>query len=124
MTGAERFLAAARLQPVDRPPVWYMRQAGRVLPEYRALRENHPFMEVAHTPELCVQATLMPVDRLGVDGAVVFADIMLPLEGMRVDFRIDPGVGPVIPNPIRSLADIEAIRVGEAETATPYLFLL
>jgi len=122
MTGRERFLAATRLQVVDRPPVWYMRQAGRALPEYRALRERHGFLEVAHSPELCVEATLMPVNRLGVDGAVVFADIMLPLEGMGIEFRIDPGIGPVIAAPIRTRADIDAIRVVDAGEATPYLF--
>jgi uroporphyrinogen decarboxylase len=122
MTGRSRFLAAAALKPVDRPPVWFMRQAGRVLLEYRALRTRHSFLEVAHTPELCVEATLMPVERLGVDGAVVFADIMLPLEGMGVDFRIDPGVGPIIAAPVRTRGDIAAIRVVDAEGATPYLF--
>lgn len=122
MTGRERFLAAARSQSVDRPPVWYMRQAGRALPEYRALRERHSFLDVAHTPDLCVEATLMPVNRLGVDGAVVFADIMLPLEGMGIEFQIDPGVGPVIASPVRSLQDIDAIRVIDAHEATPYLF--
>ena len=73
MSGRQRFLAAARSQPVDTTPVWFMRQAGRSLPEYRALRERHDFMTVATTPELAAQATLMPVDRLGVDAAVLFA---------------------------------------------------
>jgi uroporphyrinogen decarboxylase len=123
MTGRARLLAAAKLEPVDRPPVWYMRQAGRVLPEYRDLRARHAFLEVARTPELCVEATLMPVQRLGVDGAVVFADIMLPLEGMGIDFRIDPGIGPIIARPIRTAADVDAIRVLDAEEATPYLFV-
>ena len=79
MTGRQRFLAAARMDSVDVTPVWFMRQAGRSLPEYRALRERHDFMTVATTPELAARATLMPVDRLGVDAAVLFADIMLPL---------------------------------------------
>jgi uroporphyrinogen decarboxylase len=122
MNGRVRFLAAARRQPVDATPVWFMRQAGRSLPEYRALRERHDFLEVAKTPELCVEATLMPVRRLGVDGAVLFADIMLPLDGMGVEFHIEPSVGPVIPNPIRTEADIDRIRVIEAAEATPYLF--
>lgn len=121
MTGRERFLAAANGQSVDRTPVWFMRQAGRCLPEYRALRTKHPFLEVARTPELAVEATLMPVDRLGVDGAVLFADIMLPLDGMGVDFEIRPGVGPVIANPIRTMEDIERIRVVEPEEGTPYV---
>jgi uroporphyrinogen decarboxylase len=122
MNGRERFLAAANRQPVDTTPVWFMRQAGRSLPEYRALRERHGFLEVAKTPELCVEATMMPVRRLGVDGAVLFADIMLPLDGMGVEFHIEPGVGPVIPNPIRTEADIDRLRVIEATDATPYVF--
>jgi uroporphyrinogen decarboxylase len=121
MTNRERFLAAANGQSVDRTPVWFMRQAGRCLPEYRELRTRHPFLEVARTPELAVQATLMPVDRLGVDGAVLFADIMLPLDGMGIDFEIRPGVGPVITNPIRTMEDIERIRVVEPEEGTPYV---
>jgi len=121
MSGQERFLAAAARQPVDATPVWFMRQAGRCLPEYRALRARHDFMTVARTPELAVEATLMPIDRFGVDGAVLFADIMLPLEGMGVDFDIKPGVGPVIAKPIRSSADIERIRVVDPEEGTPYV---
>ncbi len=121
MTGRGRFLAAAQRQPVDRTPVWFMRQAGRCLPEYRALRQRHDFMTVAHTPELAVEATLMPVDRLGVDGAVLFADIMLPLEGMGVEFEIKPGVGPVISHPIRTAEDIARLRVVDPEEGTPYV---
>ena len=121
MRGRERLLAAATRQAVDATPVWFMRQAGRCLPEYRALRKQHDFMSVARTPELAVEATLMPVDRFGVDGAVLFADIMLPLEGMGVDFEIRPNVGPVIANPIRTQADIDRIRVVDPEEGTPYV---
>lgn len=121
MTGRQRFLAAANLQSVDTTPVWFMRQAGRCLPEYRELRKKHSFIELAHTPELAVEATLMPVDRFGVDGAVLFADIMLPLEGMGVDFEIKPGVGPVIGKPVRTMADVEALRVVGPEEGTPYV---
>jgi uroporphyrinogen decarboxylase len=99
-----------------------MRQAGRSLPQYRALRERFSFMELATTSDLCVEVTCLPVDILGVDAAVVFADIMLPLQGMGVDFEIREGVGPVIPNPIRSEAQVAELRVVEAEEATPYLF--
>jgi uroporphyrinogen decarboxylase len=98
-----------------------MRQAGRSLPEYRELRGKHDFLTMATTPELAAEATLMPVDRLGVDGAVLFADIMLPLEGMGVPFRIEPGVGPVVPEPIRDEAAVARLRVAEAEEATPYV---
>jgi len=121
MTGRDRFLAAATRQAVDTTPVWFMRQAGRCLPEYRELRKKHSFIELAHTPELAVQATLMPVDRFGVDGAVLFADIMLPLEGMGVGFEIKPGVGPVIGHPVRTMADVEALRVVGPEEGTPYV---
>ncbi len=121
MTGRARLLAATRREPVDTTPVWYMRQAGRCLPEYRALRAKHPFMEVAKTPDLAVEATLMPVERFGVDGAVLFADIMLPLEGMGIPFRIEPKVGPVIDEPIRTRADVDRIIVGDPEDATGYV---
>lgn len=121
MTGRARLLAAARIQPVDSTPVWFMRQAGRVLPEYRALREKHPFLEVARTPELAAEATLMPVDRFGVDGAVLFADIMLPLDAMGIPFRIDPGVGPVIDAPVRTADDVERMTMLDATEATPYV---
>src|ERR687895_1833673 len=107
MTGRARLLAGTRRQPVDATPVWFMRQAGRCLPEYRALRERHDFMTVATTPELAARATLMPVDRLGVDAAVLFADIMLPLACIGVPFEIRPGVGPLIAAPIRSAADVD-----------------
>lgn len=121
MTGRERFLAAKRREQPDRTPVWFMRQAGRCLPEYRELRTRHPFLEVARTPELAAEATLMPVDRFGVDGAVLFADIMLPLETMGVPFEIQPGVGPVIRDPIRTAGAIQALRVAGPEEGTPYV---
>ena len=121
MTGRARFLAAVRHEPTDATPVWFMRQAGRSLPEYRALRERFDFLTVAKTPELAAQATLMPVERFGVDGAVLFADIMLPLEGMGVPFEIRPNLGPVIPDPIRTAADVARLRVVEAQEGTPYV---
>jgi len=99
-----------------------MRQAGRCLAEYRALRERYGLLEMARTPELAARVTRMPVDRLGVDGAVLYADIMLPLDGMGVPFRIEPDLGPIVERPIRTDADVDAIRVVEADEATPYLF--
>lgn len=99
-----------------------MRQAGRCLPEYRALRERYGILEMARTPELCARVTRMPVDRLGVDGAVLYADIMLPLDGMGIPFHIQPDLGPIVERPIRASADVAAIRVADAEEATPYLF--
>jgi uroporphyrinogen decarboxylase len=121
MTGRARLVAAANRGEVDSTPVWFMRQAGRCLPEYRALRQRHDFMTVATTPELAAEATLMPVDRFGVDGAVLFADIMLPLAGMGVPFTIQPSIGPVIADPVRTDADIGRLRVVEAEEGTPYV---
>jgi uroporphyrinogen decarboxylase len=87
---------AARCEPVERTPVWFMRQAGRSLPEYRALRERHDFFELGGTPELCAEVTLQPVRRHGVDAAVIFADIMTPVVAMGVDVKLVEGVGPVV----------------------------
>ena len=123
MTGRERMLAALRREAVDRTPVWFMRQAGRCLAAYRELRERYDILTITRTPELCAQVTLMPVDELGVDAAVMYADIMLPLVGMGVPFSIDPGVGPIIHEPVRSASDVANLRVLEsAEEATPDLF--
>jgi uroporphyrinogen decarboxylase len=106
----DRFLRACRLEPVDATPIWFMRQAGRSFEAYRKLRERHGILELAKTPNLCAEVTLMPVRKLGVDAAVMFADIMLPLEPMGVGLRIEPEVGPIIDNPIRSAADVAALR--------------
>jgi uroporphyrinogen decarboxylase len=106
----DRFLRACRLERVDATPVWFMRQAGRSFAAYRKLRERHGILELAKQPELCAEVTLMPVNELGVDAAVLFADIMLPLEPMGVGLRIEPEVGPIIDRPIRSQADIAALR--------------
>ena len=103
-------MRACRLEPVDATPVWFMRQAGRSFAAYRKLRERYGILELAKTPELCAEVTLMPVRELGVDAAVLFADIMLPLEPMGVDLRIEPEVGPIIDRPIRSAADVAALR--------------
>jgi uroporphyrinogen decarboxylase len=111
----DRFVRACRLEPVDATPVWFMRQAGRSFAAYRALRERYGILEIARTPELCAEVTLMPVDALGVDAAVMFADIMLPVEALGVDLRIEPDTGPIIDRPIRSLRDIERLRPFEAE---------
>src|SRR5688572_16261290 len=82
MSDRSLFLEACRAEPVDRTPVWFMRQAGRALPEYRAVRERHGLLEITRIPELCADVTLQPVERLGVDAAILFADITLPFEGM------------------------------------------
>ena len=115
-------LAACRLEPADRTPVWFMRQAGRCLPAYRALRERYDMLTMTRTPELCAEITLMPVDVMGVDAAVLYSDIMMPLFGMGVPFSIDAGVGPVIYEPVRDAAAVRALRVVDAEEATPEVF--
>jgi len=114
-TGEGRFLAALRHEQPDATPVWFMRQAGRCLADYRRLRERYDILTLAKTPELCAQVTLMPVDAFGVDAAVLFADIMLPLEPMGVDLEIQPEIGPIIHNPVRSAADVERLRLIEPE---------
>ena len=106
---------AALREPVERTPVWFMRQAGRSLPEYRAIRERHGFFDVAGTPELCAEVTLQPVRRHGVDAAVMFADIMSPVLGMGVELELVEGVGPVVERPVETLADVERLRVSEPE---------
>ena len=116
-----RFLDAANHRPVDRTPVWFMRQAGRSLPEYRKLRERWKLVEIVAQPELCAEVTLQPVRRFGVDAAVMFADIMLPLKGMGVDFELVEDVGPVIASPIRSAADVERLLVPPAEESVPHV---
>jgi uroporphyrinogen decarboxylase len=112
---------AARREEVERTPVWFMRQAGRSLPEYRALRERNTFWEVAHTPELCAEVTLQPVRRHGVDAAVMFADIMTPVLQMGIDVQLVEGVGPVIDEPIRTAGDVEDLRVAEPDEFGPVL---
>jgi uroporphyrinogen decarboxylase len=106
----DRFVRACRGEPVDATPIWFMRQAGRSFTAYRKLRERYGILDLAKTPDLCAEVTLMPVRELGVDAAVLFADIMLPLEPMGVGLRIEPDVGPIIDRPIRSAADVSALR--------------
>lgn len=111
----DRFVRACRLEPVDATPVWFMRQAGRSFAAYRRLRERYGILELAKTPDLCAEITLMPVRELGVDAAVMFSDIMLPLEPIGVALRIEPEIGPIIERPIRSPADVDAL--GEFDPA-------
>ena len=120
-TGAARFLDACHLRQPDATPVWFMRQAGRCLAVYRELRKRYDILTMAKTPELCAQVTLMPVKELGVDAAVLYADIMLPLEGIGVSLEIQPEVGPIIHNPIRTMQDVHALRMIDAEESTPFV---
>ena len=103
------FLKAVRGEPVPHTPVWFMRQAGRSLPEYLAIREGVGMLESCMDPALVVEITLQPVRRYGVDAAIFFSDIVLPLKAVGVDLDIKPGVGPVVAHPVRTLADVEAI---------------
>jgi len=114
------FLRACRREPVDRTPVWFMRQAGRYMPEYRKLREKHTLLELCRTPELAVEVTLQPL-RLGVDAAILFADILLPLEPMGASFEFAKGEGPVIHEPIASREQIERLRVIDPEASLAYV---
>ncbi|MBA2633577.1 MAG: uroporphyrinogen decarboxylase [Chloroflexi bacterium] len=112
-TGAARLLAALRRERPDATPIWFMRQAGRCLADYRRLRERYDILTLAKTPELSAEVTLMPIAAFGVDAAVMFADIMLPLEPMGVELEIEPEIGPIIHNPIRSAADVDRLRLIE-----------
>jgi uroporphyrinogen decarboxylase len=112
---------ACRREPVERTPVWFMRQAGRSLPEYRELRKHHSLFEVCRQPELCAEVTLQPVRAHGVDAAVMFADIMLPVLGMGIDVELVEGVGPVVERPIESLGDVQRLSVPDPEESVPFI---
>ena len=107
----DRFLKACRREPVDCTPVWFMRQAGRYMAEYRALRAKHSILELCKTPELAAQVTLQPIDCFPLDAAIIFADILLPLEPMGLRLEFAEGEGPVIYNPVRDQADVERLKV-------------
>jgi uroporphyrinogen decarboxylase len=106
-----RFLRACARQPVDATPVWFMRQAGRYMPEYRALRARHSLLELCRSPELAAEVTLQPVRKIAVDAAIIFSDLLLPLEPMGLPFDFVKGEGPVIHEPIRTLDDIQRLKV-------------
>src|SRR5918994_4778650 len=108
--GESRFLRACRREPVDRTPVWFMRQAGRYMAEYRALRQNYTLLQLCRTPDLATAVTLQPVNANDVDAAILFSDLLLPLEPMGIAFDFVAGEGPAIENPIRSAADIDRVR--------------
>ena len=103
------FLTACAGRRPDHVPVWFMRQAGRCLPEYRALRERHSILDVCRTPDLATEVTLQPVRRFGVDAAILFSDIVIPLTPLGIDLDIKEGIGPVISNPVRGAADVEKL---------------
>jgi uroporphyrinogen decarboxylase len=117
----DRFLRALRREPVDRTPVWFMRQAGRYLPEYREVRGERDVLETCREPDVAVEITLQPLRRMPVDAAIVFSDIMVPLAAIGVGVRIEPGVGPIVDQPPRSTADLDRLRPLEPETDEPYV---
>jgi uroporphyrinogen decarboxylase len=106
-----RFLKACRREPVDVTPVWFMRQAGRYMAEYRALRERHSLLDICRTPDLATEVTLQPIRRIEVDAAILFSDLLLPLEPMGLPFDFVKGEGPQIERPIESEADIDRLRL-------------
>ncbi len=114
---ADRLLRALRREAVDTTPVWFMRQAGRSLPEYRRIRERASLADIVGDAALCAEVSLQPVDRLGVDATIVFADITTPLPGIGVAVELVDGVGPVIDSPIRSAADVERLRPFDAQAS-------
>lgn len=121
MSRADRFLKACRRESVDCTPVWMMRQAGRYLPEYREIRSKHSFLEMCKTPELAAEVTIQPVRRYEIDAAIIFADILLPLEPMGVGLEFAKGEGPVIHNPVRTMADVERLKPIDAARQIEYL---
>jgi uroporphyrinogen decarboxylase len=106
-------LRACRGEVLDRPPVWFMRQAGRSLPEYRKVRDDVPMLEACSRPEMVVELTLQPVRRYGVDAAILFSDIVVPLHAVGIGIEIEPGVGPVLEQPIQTRADLDVLRALE-----------
>ncbi|HYY07171.1 MAG TPA: uroporphyrinogen decarboxylase family protein, partial [Actinomycetota bacterium] len=117
MTGApssflahDRLLRALRREPIDRTPVWFMRQAGRYLPEYRELRGTEDVLEACRRPELVAELTVQPLRRMRLDAAILFSDIMVPIAATGVSVRIEPGVGPTVEAPIRDAADVARLR--------------
>ena len=113
----DRFLRACRREPVDATPVWFMRQAGRYMSSYRALRERHSLLEICRQPDLATEVTLQPVDAIDVDAAILFSDLLLPLEPMGIPFDFVKGEGPVIDPPVRSIERIDQLRAFEPREA-------
>ena len=114
MTGGSRFLRACLKKPVDRPPVWFLRQAGRYMAEYREVRKHHTLVEICKRPEIAAEVTITAAEKLGVDAAIIFADLLLPLEPMGLDFEFVAGEGPMVHHPLRSVEAIDRLRTDRA----------
>ena len=110
-----RFVRACLRQPVDRTPVWFLRQAGRYMPEYMAVRKHHTLLEICRTPEIAAEVTITAAERLGVDAAIIFADLLLPFTPMGLDFEFVAGEGPVVHTPVRTLEQVRALRTNRVE---------
>src|ERR1700744_6327617 len=110
MAGESRLVRARLRLPVDRTPVWFLRQAGRYMPEYMAVRKHHSLLEICRTPEIAAEVTITAAERLDVDAAIIFADLLLPFTPMGLDFEFVAGEGPVVHTPLRTLEQIRALR--------------
>lgn len=110
MTGAQRFLRACLRQPVDVTPVWFLRQAGRYMAEYQAVRRHHSLLEICRTPQLAAEVTITAAEKLDVDAAIIFADLLLPFTPMGLDFEFVQGEGPAVHNPVRTSTDVDHLR--------------
>ena len=119
--GDYRFLKACRREPVDVTPVWIMRQAGRYLPEYQQVRGKNSFLTLCKTPELAAKVTIQPVERLGVDAAILFSDILIPVEAMGVPLDFHDGKGPILGKEIRGQADVDSLSVPDPTDKVPFV---
>jgi uroporphyrinogen decarboxylase len=114
LLAGSRFLRACLRKPVDRTPVWFLRQAGRYMQEYRDVRKHHTLIEICKQPELAAEVTITAAEKLGVDAAIIFADLLLPLEPMGLDFEFQAGEGPVVHHPVRTAEDVRLLRIDRA----------
>jgi uroporphyrinogen decarboxylase len=114
LTGGSRFLRACLKKPTDRPPVWFLRQAGRYMAEYREVRKHHTLVEICKRPEIAAEVTITAAEKLGVDAAIIFADLLLPLEPMGLDFEFVAGEGPMVHHPLRTVESIDRLRTDRA----------
>src|SRR5208282_4253414 len=114
LVDGSRFVRACLRRPVDRTPVWFLRQAGRYMQEYRDVRKHHTLVEICKQPEIAAEVTITAAEKLGVDAAIIFADLLLPLEPMGLPFEFQAGEGPVVHHPVRTADDVRALRTDRA----------